>query len=888
MFQYHAQSAAAALQELTSSEKGLTKEIVAERLQKYGENVLPEGEKTTRIQLLLRQFKSFLIIILLFAAGVSFFLDHATDSYIILAAIFINVIVGYLQEGKAERALDALKHVITLEANVRRGGGEEIINVKDLVPGDIILIGAGDKIPADARLISVSELECNEAPLTGESAAIAKSTEKVDEKDAIGDRTSMVFTGTVVTRGAGEAVVTATGVNTEIGKIAALLNTTVEQHTPLQKKINDFGRSIGIVVLIICALIVVIGFAKGMPFIEIFSTAVAVAVSAIPEGLVVAVTVILAIGMQRTLKRNGLVRNLQAAETLGSTSVICTDKTGTLTEGNMQLVSIITKDHHFKNFNQDDDRSKDERSELQFVLGLGMLCNDAHIMEEKEKKEPVIVGNLTERALLQAGLHAKMDLESLLKNEPRLATIPFDSAIKYMATLHTEASGTKRIYIKGAPEKLLAMSVHIRSGGQSKPFTSDIRADIEEQFVEYSTQGLRLLALGYKDVPADKMELTASDIQEITFVGFAGIADPLRPNIQKTFDRTARAGIRTVMITGDHILTATAIARNLGLDVSEGAVITGDELRTMSQEELNKRVKDIHVYARVSPEDKLNIIHAWQSHGFVVAMTGDGVNDSPALKTADIGVALGSGTDVAKEAADMVLLDDNYESIVAAVEEGRGIFSNIQKVVMYLLSDSFSEVVLIILSLMFGIPLPVTAAQILWINIVGDSFPSIALTLEPKDKSIMNDPPRSPKEPVMNREMKIFVGVISLISGIFSFLIFLYFWKTTGDVQYARTIVFANLAVDSLPYLFAMRSLRQPIFKSAIFSNMWLIAAVFASFGLLLLGIYVPFFQNILQTVPLGLFEWGVVIGSSILTITLIEIVKYVFILKARKKEVTA
>lgn len=880
MSEYHALSAQAALKELGSSKKGLAKQAIPKRLEKYGVNGLPESKPATRLQLFFRQFKSILILILLAAAGISIFLHDPSDAYIILAAVFINVIVGYIQEGKAERALDALKHVITLEATVRRAGKEEVIDIADLVPGDIILVGAGDKIPADARLINVSELECNEAALTGESVAIAKETAKVDADAPLGDRTNMVFTGTMVTRGSGEAVVTATGGHTEIGKIAALLSRTKEQATPLQQKLDRFGRGIAFAVLFICAVIVIIGLVRGEPFVEIFTTAVAVAVSAIPEGLVVAVTIILAIGMQRTLKRNGLVRNLQAAETLGSTSVICTDKTGTLTEGNMQVVSLMTKDYHFDDLHQIERHEDDGLKELIFALNVGMLCNDAHVVESSNMEESTIVGNLTERALLQAAMNIGLDQKKLLKDEPRVATIPFDSKIKYMATLHKHPEGKRRIYIKGAPEKLLGMSVHIRTGAESKPFTSDIRKEFDEQFVEISKSGLRLLALGYKDVPADQDELTAKDIEDITFVGFVGIKDPLRPNIQETFALTARAGVHTVMITGDHKLTATAIAKELGFVVTKDSIVTGDELREMSQDELNARVQDITVYARVSPEDKLNIIRAWQANGFVVAMTGDGVNDSPALKAADIGVALGSGTDVAKEAADMVLLDDNYQSIVAAVEEGRGIFDNIRKVVMYLVSDAFSEVVLIVTALIAGLPLPVTAAQILWINLVGDSFPSIALTLEPKDKKIMSEPPRSIDEPVMNKEMKFLVVVITVITGIGSLILFLYFWSATGDLTYTRTIVFANLAVDSLFYLFAIRSLRTPILKSKIFANWWLIGAVFASFGIQLVGIYVPFFQGLLKTVSIGWVEWFWVFVEAAIVITLIEIIKYIFIVR--------
>lgn len=882
---FYTATAKETLEQLHTSPTGLDEKSILERVKQYGKNVLPTPKRHGWVFFFFKQLRGFLIIILLVAAGISYILHDPTDAYIILAAVFINVVVGFIQEMKAERALESLKKVITQEAKVVRNGKEQIVQVSELVPGDVLLLDAGDKIPADARLFEISEMHTNEAPLTGESTFIEKQLEPVDASAGVGDRTNMVFTGTTVTKGSGKAVVTQTGVHTEIGRIAQLLHQTADDATPLQKKLDRFAHSIGIVVVGICVALLGVGLLKGMPFVEIFTTAVAIAVSAIPEGLVVAVTIILAIGMQRILKRNALVRNLQAAETLGSTSVICTDKTGTLTEGNMQVVSLMTADYHFDRLHEVERHEDKGLRELIFALNIGMLCNDAHIIAEKSAlEEQVIVGNLTERALLAAGMNIGLEQAALNHNEPRIATIPFDSAIKYMATLHKHPKHGHRLYVKGAPERLFGMCTSIRSGSTVKPFTHAQKKKFEEKMVESFQQGLRLLALAYKDEPESRTSIEENDIAELTFVGLVGIKDPLRPNIASTFERTKAAGIHTVMITGDHKLTAQAIAKELGLPADEENIMEGEELHALTQEELNKRVQNISVYARVSPEDKLNIIRAWQSHEKVVAMTGDGVNDSPALKAADIGVALGSGTDVAKETSDMVLLDNRYDTIVAAVEEGRGIFANIRKVLLYLMSDSFSEVLLIAIALFLGIPLPLIAAQILWINLVGDTFPAIALTIDPKEKDIMKEKPRSLRESVMSAEMKIILIAVSLFTAIATLCIFLYFLNTTGNVELARTVVFTALAVDSLPFAFAIRSMQHSIFNKNFFTNPWLIVGVLASFGVQLAALYIPFFQRLLGTQPLGWFEWTFVLAETVGVIALVEIMKYIFKVKKRSQ----
>lgn len=880
--QYHHLSAEETLRRLQTSQEGLTDTQVQDRQNTYGPNVLPEAKKTSLWVLFLRQFKSFLIIILLIAAGVSFSLEHPSDAYIILAAVLLNVIVGFFQENKAENALDALRHVITLEATVIRNGKEAIINVREVVPGDIVLIDSGDKVPADARVIKMTDLQANESALTGESVAVDKQLAPVEKDASVGDRACMVFTGTTITNGSATAVVVATGVQTEIGRIADLLHNTKTESTPLQKKLDHFARQIGILVILVSVGIFAVGYFKGIEFVDIFTTAVAVAVSAIPEGLVVAVTIILAIGMQRILKRNALVRNLQAAETLGSTSVICTDKTGTLTEGNMQVVTLVTHDMQIDGLHTTDRHHTERLHEMMFALNIGMLCNDAHIVKTNGD-ETTIVGDFTERALVTAGMSLGVDKKALEEGEPRVSSVPFNSTQKFMATLHEHPIIGRRMYVKGAPEKLLAMSSHVRAGEKTEIFSEKQKKEFNEQFIAYSEQGLRILALAYKDMSAQTTDITSEDVKGLTFVGFVGIKDPLRPKIIETFQVTEKAGIRTVMITGDHKITAKAIATELGLPTQEHNIIEGDELRKLSKAELTERVKDISVYARVSPEDKLNIVHAWKANDMVIAMTGDGVNDSPALKAADIGVALGSGTDVAKEGADIVLLEDNFETIVAAVEEGRGIFDNIRKVVLYLVSDSFSEVLLVTAAILLSIPVPLTAAQILWINLVADGLPNIALTVDPKDEEIMEEKPRSIHEPVMDTEMKVLVAIISVITGIGNLVIFWYFWRTTGNIELARSVVFATLAVDSLLYVFSVRSMRHTIFHRNTFSNSWLLLSVVAAFCIQLAAFYIDPLAKLLQTVPLGWFEWGVVFATSTVVILIIEFVKYLFIVSRKK-----
>lgn len=887
--QAYLKSAVQVLQELNTSQRGLTWKAVHERLKSFGPNKLPEEKRVSKIVLLVRQFKSVLVYILLIATIISLILRDQIDAYVILAAVALNVIVGYFQENRAQNALAALKKVVTLKARVRREKEEFEIEAEQIIPGDIVILGAGDKVPADGRLITQTNLYADEASLTGESAPREKITQKVAKNVALSDRNNMLYFGTNIVEGVGTMVVTATGINTEIGKIATLLQETKEDETPLKIRLKKFSRFLGILTLGVCLLLLIIGLLAGREFIEIFTVSVAIAVAVIPEGLLVAVTIILAIGMQRILKRRALVKRLLAAETLGSTTVICTDKTGTLTEGRMRVVKVVTPDHDYAlDFKKAPKITPFEGEEVLFALKIGLLCNDATVeREQDELKEPKILGNLTERALMGAAMNVGFNQEQVNKETPRLSEVPFNSTRKYMLTLHKYFEGQNIIYMKGAPEKILDMCETVKIGDKHKALTLERRQDIEQKVEAMSRKGLRIIAVGYERVSPDKKSLDLKETpRQAVFAGLIGIRDPLRPEAKQTIDLCKKAGIKIVMITGDHPLTAMAIAKELGLKFRRENMLTGEDLQRFSDQELAKRVKNISVYARVSPEDKIRIIDAWQANNEVVAMTGDGVNDAPALKSAHIGVALGSGTDVAKEAASMVILDDNFTTIVAAVEQGRVIYDNIKKVSTYLLSDSFSELFLVAGGLIFGFPLPLLASQILWINLVTDGFPNIALTLEPKEKEVMLEPPREVAEAIIGRKGGILIFLISFFTGIGNLALFYIIWQNSQNLELARTMIFATLGLDSLLYVYSIRSFRHTVFSKGLFTNRWLVVAVLGGLLLQLLAIYFAPLANILRTVPLGFWEWAIIVLFSLFIFTLIELFKYIFFVRSARRRV--
>lgn len=839
-----------------TDKKGLSEKEAKKRLERYGPNKLPEKRSLTALNILVSQFKSPLVYILAIAAAVSFALGEITDGIIISAAVIINTFIGFFEEYRADKSLKALKGIVSLRAKIIRDGVEKEISSEEVVPGDIMVLDAGDKISADARLIETHNFEVAEAALTGESLPIKKTTKIIPKKQILAERKNMVYAGTLVFCGRARVVVVEIGDKTEVGKIAVMLRELPEEKTPLQQSISKLGKHLTFIITAICLIIFIIGILQAKEFLEIFITSIAVAVAAIPEGLLIAVSIILILGMKKMLKEKALVRKLVAAETLGSVSVICTDKTGTLTEGEMR----VTKNNG---------RISSE------ILRAGLLCNDAVMREvEDDNGEKQLIGDPMDKALLLAGHDAGLSKKKLEKEMPRVDEVPFDSSIKYMATIHQ--NDTKNIvYVKGAPELVLSLST-LNNKEQKK---------YEARLNNLAAKGYRILGFGYRKVDK-KQRFKNGDglVKNLTFLGFVCFDDPLRPNTKETFGVARAAGIRPVIVTGDHKLTAVKIAEQLGLSTKEHNVLTGEELEKMSDDELRAKIKNIDVFARVEPRHKVRIVDAYQSQNQIVAMTGDGVNDAPALKSADIGVALGYSTEVAKGASDMVILDNNFKTIVSAVERGRVIFENIKKVVLYLLSDSFSEIILILGSLALFLPLPILPAQILWVNLIEDTLPNIALAFDPGEKEVMSEKPRKKHAPILDKEMKILIFIIGILTDIILFGLFYYFWKTTGNLEYTRSIVFAGLAVNSLFYVWACRSFRFTIWHKNPFANKFLIFSTVFGFLMLFIALYVPFFQNILRTVPLGFFEWSILTIFGIVNIFLIEIVKYVFILRSKAK----
>jgi len=874
---------------LKSSEAGLSTEEAEKRLKKYGKNKLPEKKKFSQLEIALSQLKSPLVYILLVAALVTFMLEHFVDTGVILVAVILNTVVGFIQETKAEKSLEKLKQMVKHRTRVLRDGIEKEINAENIAPGDIIMFRAGDKISADGRILEAHELEVDEASLTGESVPVNKVAEISKHTSASQSKKNMVYMGTAVVKGRGMMVVSSTGTETKFGQIALLLKETKKEKTPLQIKLAKFSQLFSVLTAVIVVVIFAIGIYRGHGVSEMFTTSVAIAVAAIPEGLLVAVTVILAIGMQRILKKGSLVRKLIAAETLGSTTVICTDKTGTLTMGKMQVDHIVTMDATFSLDNKTRGKIiEEEKRKLDHIVAvkIGMICNNAVIENPNDELEKwKIHGDYTEQALLQSGISVGFDSQEIKKDFVRINEIPFSSERKFMATLNKSVSGEYEVYVKGAPEEIINRSTHLLINGKKKQMTEDDLRFLKKEQDNLSKKGLRVISVAFKpadeNITGDFKEENDDDIvNKLIFVGLIAIKDPLRPEAKNTIKLAKDAGIKTIMITGDNRLTAKTIANELGMNVEDNNILEGAQLDQMSTKEFSNIVSKIKVYARVSPSHKSRIVDAWQSKGEVVAMTGDGVNDAPALKSADIGVALGSGTEVAQETADIVLLDNNFKTIITAVEQGRVIYENIRKVILYLVSDSFSEVIVIGGSLLLAVPLPLVAAQILWINLVTDGLPDIALTLEPKEKNIMKEPPRKKDEPLLNYEIKLLIATISIASGVLALAVFIYINNITGDFTRASTIAFSILAVDSLIYVFSIRSLRHSLWQKDIFSNKYLVIAVILGFALQLVAIYHPFMQKVLQTTALNLTDWSLIFLVCAIEVIVIEGIKSMFLLK--------
>ncbi|MBT5808178.1 HAD-IC family P-type ATPase [Candidatus Uhrbacteria bacterium] len=870
---WHALTIEEAQKKLSVAAGGLSAKRVAKLTKKHGLNRLPTKKSDPWWRLLLSQFLSPLIAILIVAAIISGILHEWVDFGVITVAVVLNTIIGFAQEFKANKALEHLKSLVQPRAMVVRGGKEIEIGAEELVPGDILLLHTGDRIGADARIIESVDLQVNESALTGESMPIDKMTEVLGKGVTMAERLNMVYAGTSVVAGRGRAIVVATGLKSELGVIARLVEETDETDTPLQKQLSQLARWIAVGVVVIVALIYLIGVFRGQSLVHMFEISVALAVAAIPEGLMVSVTIILAIGMQRILKRKALVRRLVGAETLGSVSIICTDKTGTITEGEMSVVDVVTLSDRtsLKEVTKKDDVAWK-------ILTISALCNDASAVREKGKL--VTKGSPTERALLLAAIDRGFDLEKLIKTHERTDEIPFSSTSKFMVT-QNKWGASQAQFAKGAPAKILAFCSHYEQSGKRTKLTDISRKKIEDQVDGLTSEGLRLIAFGTKEKV--KGLLDDEHLEGFTFLGFVGLRDPLRANARQQITAAKRAGVRTVIITGDHPQTARAIGTEAGLVTGPESVVTGAELDTWTDDELQKRAGRVSIYARVEPRHKIRIVRAWQARGDVVAMAGDGVNDAPAIKAADIGIAVGSGTEVAKQASDLVILNNDLGTITSAIAEGRVIFDNIRKVTVYLMADSFTEIILIGGSIMMGLPIPLLPAQILWINLVADTFPNIGLTLEPPEKDVMKIPPRPRDEPVLNREMLMLIFIIGIITDLVLFVLYIWLIGEIDSIETIRSIMFAAVGIDSLIYIFAVKSFRRSIFRINPFSNLYLVGGVLIGFSLMLLALIHPFFQSIFQISPLRLSDWGLLLIIAVIKLVAIEAAKEIFIIRKSK-----
>ncbi len=884
---WHSYSIQKTLALLKTKKRGLTEKQIKERLGKYGKNKLPEEKAFSRAKLVLAQIKSPLVYILFIAGIITLFLNEYADSAVIFGAVFLNGIVGYLQEAKACAALDKLKTVLQIKAIVFRNGQEKQINQKEIVPGDIVYLRAGHKVPADCRIIKSHELKINESALTGEWMVASKSKKRLTRTTSLADRDNMAYMGTIIESGWAEGVVVGTGLNTEIGKIAEFVQDGKDKKTPYQKKLLRFSKIVGAVILSICILIFIEGMITGGDFAEIFTTSVAIAVAAIPEGLPVAMTVILALGMQRILKRKGLVRRLASAETLGSTSVILTDKTGTLTQAKMRVAGIYTGKRKLldNQINKIKENNHTRHSDI-LALKIGMLCNESFIENADDPiSEWIVRGRPTEKSLFLAALQAGFSKKELLGQEPILDQVLFSSSLGYAASLH-QGKKKNNLYFVGAPEKLLSFSSHLDIDGKKKKISKKDLKDLEKKQLHLTQKGYRLIAVAYKKTKAKKINLKDQKQEDnFVFVGFFALHDPIRKKTAKIMDLIRQAGMRPIIVTGDHQFTAQAVAEKLGFKIKPKNIIQGRELAQLSEVNFKKRLNQIQLFARVEPAQKLRIVNAWQEKGEVVAMTGDGVNDAPALKQADIGVAVGSGTDVAKEVADLVLLTDNFNIIEAAIEEGRVIIDNIRKIITYLLSDSFTEVILVGLSLLFGWPLPVIAVQILWVNLIADGPISMTLAFEKKEKDIMQRKPKDYSGSLLTKEIKVLIFIIGLSTDLILLGLFWYLLNFTNySIEHIRTVIFAGLAIDSIFYIFSCKSLRKNIWQMNLFSNLYLILAILLGITTIFLAIYLPILQDLLKTAPLSLFDWSLIFSFGIINIALIEFAKHHFIVKQKLK----
>ena len=863
--------------------KGLSAEQVEEKRSVYGTNEIVSKNKKSIAKMILEQFQDFMIIILIIAAVISGIVGQSngegfTDSIIILVIVILNAVIGVIQELKAQKSLESLKNLSAPHSKVIRDGNLQDLESKYLVPGDIVVLETGDYVPADLRLIEAVNLKTQEAALTGESLPVEKTTEKIDKEDiGIGDRLNQAFSSSLVTYGRGKGIVVSIGMQTEVGKIATMLDSVDDSETPLSRRLEALGKTLGIAALVICLVIFAVGsFVHGREIFEMFMTAVSLAVAAIPEGLPAISTIVLSIGVQRMVKRNAIIRTLPSVETLGSATVICSDKTGTLTQNKMTVEKIFYNNEIFgveeKKYNVDD--------HLRLLMNSMILCNDTKVTKDGEEFK--LAGDPTETALVDLGIKLNMLKTTMDDENPRVEEIPFDSERKLMSTVNNTNQGLF-VYTKGGVDEILSKCSKIYLDNQEMALSAENINYIKQVNEEMAKGALRVLAMAYKRVDKVPTRNEMNNLEsELVYIGMVGMIDPARPEAKEAVEKCKTAGIKPVMITGDHKVTAMAIAKDIGILENESEAITGSELEKMPQEELEKNVKNYSVYARVSPEHKVRIVKAWQSQGEVVAMTGDGVNDAPALKTADIGAAMGIvGTDVAKEAADVVLTDDNFATIVSAVEEGRRIYDNILKAVQYLLSSNIGEIIVLFVATMFGwLAEPLLPIHILWINLVTDSLPALALSVDPAEKDIMKRKARKDKN-IFSKGMTfrviyqgIMVGVLTLLAFCIGCRFDFASLANPEVAMTAQTMAFAVLAMSELVHAYNVRSNKESIFKIKLKTNMVLVLATLVSLLLMVVVLGVPVLQGMFEVTELSITNWAWVILLSLAPLTIVEILK--------------
>ncbi len=859
-------------------DRGLSSAEVEKRLTEYGKNRLTAKAKKSLLILFYEQFKSFMVLILLVAAAVSGVMgvihnEGLLDTYIILGILLVNAIIGVVQERKAESSLEALNKMSSPHSKVLRNGEVAEISAVEIVPGDVVVLDTGDIIPADLRLIETANLKIQESSLTGESVPVLKNTKPIQGDDiALGDRENMAFSTGMVTYGRGRGIVVTTGMNTEVGKIADMLQHTESTDTPMKQRLEQLGKILGYAALAICALIFVVGILYGNPVLDMFMMAVSLAVAAIPEGLQVISTVVLAMGVQRLVKQNAIVRTLPSVESLGSATVICSDKTGTLTQNKMTVVEGWTSNGSidFKESVQEEDLSQEEET----LLMSSLLCTDAHLKVLADGSSENS-GDPTETAIVDVALKLGINKNDVEKKYTRIEEVPFDSERKRMTTINKHPNGKLFVNVKGGLDEILSVCTHLLINGETREITNADRENISEQNNRMAKNALRVLAIAKKEIDNLPTDVTAESIEkDLTFVGLLGMIDPARPEVIEAVKKCKTAGIRPVMITGDHKITAVAIAEEIGLFVEGDKALTGSELEKISDDELFRDVHKYSVYARVAPEHKVRIVKAWQSHREVVSMTGDGVNDAPALKQADIGTAMGIvGTEVAKDASDVILTDDNFATIVSAIEEGRRIYDNIIKSIQFLLSSNVGEVLLIFIASIFNLGNPLLPIHILWINLVTDSLPALALSVDPAEKDIMTRKPRNPQEGFFTKGMTWRIAYQGVTIGLISLVAYLLGFRDGGQ-ELGQTMAFAVLAFAQLFHVRNLHSIRKSSFRTNIFKNKALIGGILISAGMMLVILLFPPFMKAFKLVEMDSIHWLYVLGLSLIPIVIVELFK--------------